>query len=36
MATREEALAELVGVFQMISEEYQERKESLPSVPPLS
>jgi predicted RNase H-like HicB family nuclease len=30
MATREEALAELAGVFRMISEEYQERKQSLP------
>lgn len=27
MATREEALAELAAVFQMISEEYEERNE---------
>jgi predicted RNase H-like HicB family nuclease len=31
MATREEALAELAGVFRMISEEYAERNEPLPA-----
>ena len=31
MPTREEALAELAGVFQMISEEYGERSEPLPA-----
>jgi len=30
MPTREEALAELASVFQMISDEYQERNEPLP------
>ena len=30
MATREEALAELEGVFQMIAAEYQERGQPLP------
>jgi predicted RNase H-like HicB family nuclease len=30
MPTREEALAELAGVFKMISEEYEERNERLP------
>lgn len=30
MATREEALAELAAVFQMISDEYAERNEPLP------
>ena len=30
MATAEEALSELPGVFQMISEEYQERNQPLP------
>ena len=32
MATREEALAELAGVFRMISEEHQERNEPLPAA----
>jgi predicted RNase H-like HicB family nuclease len=31
MPTREEALAELVQVFRLISEEYRVRKESLPA-----
>ena len=31
MATREEALNELAAVFRLISEEYQERNESLPA-----
>jgi len=31
MATREEALAELTRVFQMIAEEYRERGISLPA-----
>jgi predicted RNase H-like HicB family nuclease len=30
MPSREEAIAELAGVFQMIAEEYQERSEPLP------
>ena len=30
MATREEALAELEGVFEMIAEEYQDRGQPLP------
>ena len=30
MPTREEALAELAGIFQLISEEYQDRNELLP------
>jgi predicted RNase H-like HicB family nuclease len=30
MPTREEALAELAGVFQLISEEYRDRNECLP------
>ena len=30
MPTREEALAELGGIFQLISEEYQDRNELLP------
>ena len=30
MPTREEALRELTSVFQMISEEYQERNQPLP------
>jgi hypothetical protein len=30
MPTREEALAELAGVFRMISEEYQGRNQPLP------
>jgi predicted RNase H-like HicB family nuclease len=30
MPTREEALAELIAVFQLISEEYQERNQALP------
>jgi hypothetical protein len=31
MPTREEALVELAAVFRLISEEYGERKESLPA-----
>jgi len=31
MPTRNEALSELAGVFEMISEEYDERHESLPA-----
>lgn len=31
MPTREEALAELAAVFQMISEEYRERNQPLPA-----
>ena len=31
MPTREEALAELSGVFRMIAEEYREKGRSLPS-----
>ena len=31
MSTREEALAELAGVFRMISEEYREKGLSLPA-----
>jgi predicted RNase H-like HicB family nuclease len=31
MATREEALAELAGVFRMIAEEYREKGFSLPA-----
>lgn len=31
MPTREEALAELANVFEMISEEYQEKKAPLPA-----
>jgi predicted RNase H-like HicB family nuclease len=31
MSTREAALAELAGVFQMIAEEYLERGQSLPA-----
>ena len=31
MATREQALAELAGIFRLISEEYQGRNEPLPS-----
>jgi predicted RNase H-like HicB family nuclease len=31
MPTREAALAELAGVFQMISDEYAERNEELPA-----
>ena len=30
MPTREEALAELAGIFQLISEEYPDRNELLP------
>jgi len=30
MPTREEVLAELIAVFQLISEEYQERNQALP------
>jgi predicted RNase H-like HicB family nuclease len=30
MPTREEALAELASVFQLISEEYQEKNQQLP------
>ncbi|MBZ5635849.1 MAG: type II toxin-antitoxin system HicB family antitoxin [Acidobacteriia bacterium] len=30
MSTREEALAELAAVFQLISEEYKERNQALP------
>jgi len=31
MASREEALAELASVFQLISDEYQERRQMLPA-----
>jgi len=31
MATREEALAELIDVFRLISEEHQDRNEPLPA-----
>ena len=31
MPSREEALRELAAVFQLISEEYEERQESLPA-----
>jgi predicted RNase H-like HicB family nuclease len=31
MSTREEALAELAAVFQMIAEEYEERNQPLPA-----
>lgn len=31
MPTREEALAELAAIFQIISEEYKERKQPLPA-----
>jgi predicted RNase H-like HicB family nuclease len=31
MPTREEALSELAAVFRLISEEYQERNQSLPA-----
>jgi len=33
MPTREEALTELAGVFEMISEEYAERQQILPVEP---